>query len=200
MSLVKSLHARFVSDRRVRVLCDHLAAAIPLEGRVLDVGCGDGRISKEVGARRPDLELHGIDVYVREDAAIPVSGFDGRMIPADDGAYDTVLFVDVLHHTEDPLVLLREACRVCRRCIVIKDHNRNGILAGPTLRLMDRVGNDPDQVALPYNYWPRERWQEAFRDLDLRVAAWDEGLGMFLVPADWIFGRSLHFVARLEPQ
>jgi SAM-dependent methyltransferase len=200
VSLVKSLHARLVSDRRVRVLCDHLASVIPSEGRVLDVGCGDGRISREIGLRRPDLELSGIDVFVRADAAIPVSSFDGTTIPADDGAFDTVLFVDVLHHTDDPLVLLREARRVCRRCIVIKDHNRNGILAGATLRLMDRVGNNPDEVALPYNYWRRERWQEAFSQLELRVAAWEEGLGLFLVPADWIFGRSLHFVARLEPQ
>ena len=83
---------------------------------------------------------------------------------------------------------------------MLKDHNRNGPLAGPTLRFMDRVGNRPDQVALPYNYWPRERWREAFRELDLGVATWEEDLGLFLPPADWIFGRSLHFVARLEPR
>jgi SAM-dependent methyltransferase len=200
VSLVESLHARLVADRRVRVLTEHLAAAIPPEGRVLDVGCGDGRISREIGARRPDLELRGLDVYVREGAAIPVESFDGTTIPAADASYDTVLFVDVLHHTDDPLILLREARRVCRSCIVLKDHNRNGLLAGPTLRFMDRVGNRPDQVALPYNYWPRERWREAFRELDLRVATWEERLGLFLAPADWVFGRSLHFVARLEPR
>lgn len=200
MSLTRSLHARWVSDRRVRVLSRHLAEAIPREGRLLDVGCGDGRISKQIGERRPDLEVRGIDVHVREDAAIPVTAFDGRRIPAEDGAYDTVLFVDVLHHTEDPWVLLREARRVGRRCVVIKDHNRNGLLAGTTLRIMDRVGNRPDQVALPYNYWPRERWREAFGKLHLRVVSWEERLGMFPPPADWIFGRSLHFVARLEPE
>jgi SAM-dependent methyltransferase len=200
VSLIRNLHARWVADRRVRVLAEHLCAAIPTGGRVLDVGCGDGRISQAIGARRPDLELRGIDVYVREDASIPVERFDGRSIPAPDDAYDTVLFVDVLHHTEDPMALLREARRVSRGCIVIKDHNRNGILAGPTLRFMDRTGNRPDQVALPYNYWPRERWQQALRQLGLRAASWEERLGLFLVPADWIFGRSLHFVARLEPE
>lgn len=200
MSLIRDLHARWVVDRRVQVLAGHLCAAIPPGGRVLDVGCGDGRIAREIGVRRPDLELRGIDVYVREDAAIPVERFDGRTIPAPDGSCDTVLFVDVLHHTEDPMVLLREARRVSRRCIVVKDHNRNGLLAGPTLRFMDRVGNRPDQVPLPYNYWPRERWQQAVRDLGLRIASWEERLGLFLAPADWIFGRSLHFVARLEPE
>jgi SAM-dependent methyltransferase len=200
VSLLKSLHARLVSDRRVRVLGGLLASAIPPGGRVLDVGCGDGRVSREIGALRPDLALSGIDVFARPDAAIPVSAFDGKTIPADDGTFDTVLLVDVLHHTEDPLVLLREARRVCSRCIVIKDHNEKGFLAGPILRLMDRVGNCPDEVALPYNYWHEERWQETFAQLDLRIAAWQEGLGLFLPPADWIFGRSLHFLARLEPQ
>jgi hypothetical protein len=108
-----------------------------------------------------------------------------------------VTFVDVLHHTDDPMVLLREAVRVTRRTVVIKDHDRSGLLAAPTLRLMDRVGNARFGVHLPYTYWPRRRWLEAFDVLDLRVTVWETRLGLYPWPAVLVFGRSLHFLARL---
>ena len=41
---------------------------------------------------------------------------------------------------------------------MIKDHTLNGLFAGPTLRLMDKIGNARHGVALPYNYWPRQKW------------------------------------------
>jgi hypothetical protein len=86
-------------------------------------------------------------------------------------------FVDVLHHTDDPRVLLRGA-RVARRNILIKDHTRNGLFAGPTLRFMDGVGNARFGVALPYNYWTRQQWQDAFRDLDVEVEVWQSRHGL----------------------
>jgi SAM-dependent methyltransferase len=162
------------------------------------VGCGDGHIPQRLSELRSDLELHGVEVFVRRDVAIPVERFDGRSLPHPHASFEAVIFVDVLHHTEDPMVLLREARRVCRTCIVIKDHSRDRFLAGTLLRWMDRVGNPPRGVAFPYNYWTRERWQAAFRELDLRVASWNERLRLFPPPAEWIFGGSLQFLARLD--
>jgi SAM-dependent methyltransferase len=193
-----ALHERLVAGRRTRLLAGLLAAELPQGSRVLDVGCGDGRVSRRIAELRPDLEVRGLEVFVRPGAAIPIETFDGESIPRPDASCDAVLFVDVLHHTRDPRVLLREARRVAKRCIVLKDHNRSGFLAATTLRLMDRVGNPPEGVPFPDHYWTRERWREAFRELDLRVASWNEKLGLFPPPLDWVFGRSLHFVARLD--
>jgi len=193
-----ALHRVFAAERRTRVLAQILAAELPERSRVLDVGCGDGHISRRIAELRPDVEVRGLEVFVRPGAVIPIEPFDGETIPQPDASWDAVLFVDVLHHTRDPMVLLREARRVTKRCIVIKDHNLDGFLAGPTLRFMDRVGNPPAGVPFPDHYWKRERWREAARELDLRVASWNERLGLFPLPVDWILGRSLHFVARLE--
>src|SRR5262249_30669359 len=148
--------------RRVRVLRDHFAQLLPADARVLDVGSGDGLLASLIGQMRPDLHISGIDVLVREHTHILVETFDGQSMPYADGSFDAVMFVDVLHHVTDPLVLLREALRVSRSCLVIKDHTRDGILAGPTLRFMDRVGNERHGVVLPYNYWPKRKWLEAF--------------------------------------
>ncbi|MEW6302569.1 MAG: class I SAM-dependent methyltransferase [Verrucomicrobiota bacterium] len=199
MSLIDRIHGGYVFKRRVRVLSTHLARLIPQNARVLDVGCGDGLIAKLIHEHRPDVQLEGIDVLIRPQTHIPVTQFDGKVIPHDSKSFDAVMFVDVLHHTDDPMILLREAVRVARRAVVIKDHRMDGLLAGPTLRFMDWVGNARHGVVLPYNYWPEARWAEGFRELGWREAERVSELNLYPPPASWFFDRSLHFITRLEP-
>jgi SAM-dependent methyltransferase len=180
------------------VLSKRLAPLFPNDAKVLDVGCGDGLIAKLIGDQRPDLTLEGIDVLVRPHTHIPVRAFDGQHIDAPDQSFDAVLIVDVLHHTDDPTILLREAARVARKCIILKDHTRNGLLAGPTLAFMDWVGNARHGVALPYNYWPRQRWLATAAELGLTIGRWDDRLQLYPWWARCVFERKLHFVARLE--
>jgi SAM-dependent methyltransferase len=191
-------HSRYAYGRRVERLGAHLASVLPHGATVLDVGCGDGKVAHLVQAQRRDLMVCGMDVLVRDHTEIPVERFDGATIPRDDRSVDVVMFVDVLHHTEDPEVLLREAGRVSRASVVIKDHTRDGVLAGATLRFMDRVGNARHGVVLPYNYWTRPRWLETLGRLGLTVGAWHEDLRLYPAWADWVFGRSLHFIARCD--
>jgi len=198
MSLLERIHGSYAYGRRVEQLSRHLADVLPQAASVLDVGCGDGLVAQLVNQKRPDLIFTGIDVLLRPQTQIPVKQFDGSSVPYEDATFAAVMFVDVLHHTEDPLVLLREAARVARDCIVLKDHTANGILAHQTLRLMDSVGNARHGVALPYNYWTRQQWHQAFETLDLSVSSWEKDLALYPVPANWIFGRSLHFVARFD--
>lgn len=199
MNLTDRLHHHLVLDRRVRVLAKHLAEAIPPNASLLDVGAGDGRLAEALQLLRPDLRLRGVDVLVRPATAIPVDYFDGKRIPFANGELDVVMLVDVLHHTDDPLGLLREARRVARVAVVIKDHDADGLLARPTLRFMDDVGNRRHGVRLPYNYWTRAQWDRAFADLALRRAHFRDRLGLYPWPASALFDRRLHFVARLEP-
>jgi SAM-dependent methyltransferase len=165
---------------------------------VLDVGCGDGRISRAVMDLRPDVAIYGIDVLLRCATAIPVEAFDGRRIPHPAGSFDCAMFVDVLHHAEDPAVLLGEAARVSRGAVLIKDHLLDARLAGPRLRFMDWVGNARHGVDLPYHYWRRGRWDEAFAALGLAPSSWQEDLGIYPPWADWLFGGRLHFITLLR--
>lgn len=195
--MLEWLHGSHVHPRRVRVLCRHLAPLFPPDASVLDVGCGDGLFAKMLLERRLDLRVAGIDVLVRSDPHIPVDSFDGRVIPRDDRSIDAVLLVDVLHHAEDPLGLLREAARVASQVVVIKDHTRQGLFAEMTLRLMDWVGNRRYGVALRYEYWSPSQWEDVFTQLGLIVQSRVTSLRLYPVPADWVFGRGLHFVAKL---
>jgi SAM-dependent methyltransferase len=161
----------------------------------LDVGCGDGQIDGLILQRRLDVSIEGIDVLIRPQTQVPVKPFDGTTIPCQSASFDVVMFVDVLHHTRDPNVLLREAVRVAP-IVVIKDHFREGWLAESTLRMMDWVGNAHHGVALPYNYWNRRQWMQAFGDVGL-LQERKISPALYPVPFSWIFGRQLHFVSRL---
>lgn len=199
MTLLDPVHRGYVHGRRVRVLLSHIAPLLPANGRVLDVGAGDGHVARALMDARPDVTIEGIDPLVRPDTKIPVTEFDGTTIPFADGSFDTLLIVDVLHHADDAMALLREARRVARRSLIIKDHRRDGLLAGPTLRFMDAVGNRRHGVALPYSYWSSAEWRRAFRELGLEPEVEIRRLGLYPFPASLLFDRGLHFVARLRP-
>lgn len=191
------LHAGVIYGRRVERLAHHLSQVIPRDATVLDVGCGDGHVDRALASLRPDLSIEGLDVLVRSVTEIPVRRFDGTVLPAADRSVDVITFVDVLHHTTDPLVLLREAARVARRAIVVKDHLADGPASRRLLRFMDRIGNERHGVVLPYNYWTGAQWSQAFAGLHLLVEEDRRDLRLYTAPIDAIFGRALHFMARL---
>ncbi len=194
---VGKLHRQFVFTRRVDVLSKRIGALLPPNARLLDVGCGDGSDAALIMQHRPDVKVEGIDVLLRPGTKIPVTEYDGERFPFENHAFDATMFVDVLHHTDAPSILLREAARVSKKWILIKDHLRDGFLAGPTLRIMDYVGNAHHGVRLPYNYWDRKTWDAAFKSSGMRIADWDQRLGLYPFPASILFDRDLHFIARL---
>jgi SAM-dependent methyltransferase len=200
VSVLDRLHQRHASGRRIRVLSRYLSEILPERAAVLDVGAGDGSLARAIMARRPDVHICGIDVLVRPGARVPVEQFDGVHIPYEDRAFDAVMLVDVLHHTTAPIDLLREASRVARTAVIIKDHLADARFAVVTLRFMDRVGNARFGVALPYHYWRRAEWHRAFDQTGLSIELWRERLYLYPRFASAIFDRTLHMIALLRPR
>ena len=131
-----------VGNRRARVIAAHIADAIPTRGTVLDAACGDGAVALALVQLRPDLVVVGADGPVRPDARIAVTPHDGIRIPYADGAFDYVLLVDRLLGFGDPAAFLAEAARVSRQGVVLKDQLGDGVLALPSLRLLQLVAGD----------------------------------------------------------
>jgi len=195
---VGRIHGAVVSQRRILRLADHVAALMPHGASVLDIGCGDGKLASQIREQRPDLRICGIDVLIRPPVPLPVAQFDGFRVPVRDRGVDVALMVDVLHHTEDPLILLKEASRVARQAVVIKDHVADRRAAHILLRIMDWVGNAPHGVALPYNYLSRRQWTEAFREAGLHPQVWRGRLDLYPRPFSLLLDRDMHFVACLR--
>jgi SAM-dependent methyltransferase len=198
--MLGATHQHLVYGRRIRVLTQHVAELLPRNASVLDVGSGDGLLARRVMELRPDVSIRGVDVLARPTSHIPVEMFDGERLPFPDRSFDAVMMVDVLHHARAQDALLQEMARVTRGVVLIKDHLVQGWFAHPTLRFMDWVGNVRHGVALPYSYWTRTRWDDAFAAARLRVTHWRDALGLYPFPASLLFDRHLHFVSVLEPR
>jgi SAM-dependent methyltransferase len=94
-----------------------------LRGRVLELGCGDGRAFElyppeveSVAAIEPDPTARVIASERAREAALRIDLFDGdaEALPAEDGAFDAAVAVWVLCSVSDPAAALAELHRVVR--------------------------------------------------------------------------------------
>jgi SAM-dependent methyltransferase len=198
LSWIGRWHHAFVFERRTRVLAEMLAAQIPPRASILDIGCGDGTVGSLIKELRPDVAMQGVEFLVRPGCKIECRQFDGSSLPFPDASFDGCLFVDVLHHTEDPAILLREAARVSRSFVLLKDHLDENVFDDATLRLMDWVGNRPHGVVLTYNYQSRKQWSEHFSNCGLAEVSWSTAVPLYPAPFSLVVGRGLHFVSLLN--
>jgi SAM-dependent methyltransferase len=187
-----------VFERRTRLLSKVLANLVPSGAVVLDVGCGDGTIGYTIGQLSPTALVSGLEVALRPSCLIECRGFDGVHIPLSDASVDVCLFVDVLHHAAGIADLLREARRVTRRYVLIKDHLCEGKFDRTVLSVMDWVGNRGHGVKLPYNYQSRGQWHQILSDCGLRLVSSNEALLLYPQPFDLLFGGGLHIVILCE--
>jgi SAM-dependent methyltransferase len=135
----RALGARSKAEHAV-ALC---AAAGLRPGTIVEIGCGDGALLAELGARGLAPVLDGFELSppaaeLARARSIPgarrIEAYDGRRVPAGDGAYDLAVLSHVLEHVEDPAALLREAARVAPAVLVEVPLERNRSAARPAKR------------------------------------------------------------------
>ena len=94
---------------------------------LVEIGCGDGALLAELGARGLAPALDGFELSppaaeIARERSVPgarrIEAFDGEEVPAEDGAYDLAILSHVLEHVPEPMSLLREAARVATAVLV----------------------------------------------------------------------------------
>ena len=196
LGAVAAAHGTLVFARRVRVLSGALAPLLP-PGLLADVGCGSGTVSAAIGdACAPDVAPEGFDVLLRPGCAIPARAFDGRRLPFRTAPPPprSSSTSSTTRKTPSPCSPSALASRPGRR------------REGPPrprpgderiLAFMDWVGEPPHGVVLPYRYFLTGlvgRRRRSGRPREERRAPVP---GLYPFPFSALFGRDLHFVARL---
>ncbi len=112
-----------------KILRAHRVARRLRDGEeVLDVGCGDARLLRDLGLFRSFKRRVGIDVEPPRAAepGIEIAGYDGQSLPFADRSFDSVVFGYFLHYLtrEHAVRLLREGCRVARSNLFVLDDSQ----------------------------------------------------------------------------
>jgi SAM-dependent methyltransferase len=91
---------------------------------ILDVGCGNAHLLRELALFRSFHRRVGLDLTVPQPLTVPdveLGAYDGQTLPFPDCSFDIVIFGYVLHYLtrEHAVRLLSEACRVARRQVIL---------------------------------------------------------------------------------
>lgn len=154
---------------------DEFFALVPDPGeRTLDIGCGEGRVSRDLAARGHrvvgvDSAQTLIEAARAEDAASEYVLTDAASLPFGDESFDLATAYNSLMDIDDMESAVREAWRVLRpgsRFVACVTHPVN-----------DAGRFEPDDVGGPFlidNYRGQRRYDETFERYDsvLRFVGW----------------------------
>jgi len=195
---VLAYHHRAVRLPRVGRVAGALARHIGAAASLLDIGCDDGRVAREVGARVGARRIVGVDLTVRADVEIEAVPYDGEVLPFEDGAFEAVTVSDVLHHCADPERLLRESLRVAARVVAVKDHFRFGPVSDKILHLMDTIGNAQPGIHVRGRYFYPAEWIALVRAAGGRITGLEWPLQIHDYPWRLVTQDRLQFASRVE--
>ncbi|MFN2621814.1 MAG: class I SAM-dependent methyltransferase [Chthoniobacterales bacterium] len=119
-------YRRYDASKMLRA--HRLARRLRDDDEILDVGCGDVRLLRDVALFRSLKRRVGIDVELPRapEPQIEVAAYDGQSLPFPDASFDSVIFGYFLHYLtrEHALRLLKEGCRVARRNLFVLDDSQ----------------------------------------------------------------------------
>jgi SAM-dependent methyltransferase len=149
---------------------------LPAAARVLDAGCGSGRTLEELQRYG---EVHGIELDPDAVAVARSRGIGevrlGRLeeLPWEDATFDLITCLDVIEHTPDDRVTLRELRRVC---------NPGGWLV-VTVPAYQALWSLHDVANHHYRRYVRATLREAAVDAGWRVTRMTSFNSLLLAPA-----------------
>ncbi|MEU1053523.1 class I SAM-dependent methyltransferase [Streptomyces sp. NPDC005876] len=92
-----------------------------VRGRVVDIGCGNGKFIQRLRQDRPDLSLFGFDIApgILSGVPSPVAVADATRLPLAAGSVDAALALHMLYHVPDIPQTVMELARVIARSGVV---------------------------------------------------------------------------------
>jgi SAM-dependent methyltransferase len=147
----------------IKVFLETLVALISRVGprTILDVGCAEGLVIRQLGISWPAVELYGVDIDIRllrvaQDIASTATYLvaNAYQLPLRDRYYDLVICTEVLEHLEDPRAAMAEILRVAKGHCLISVPNEPWWRIANMMRgaFLADCGNTPGHI----NHWSRQ--------------------------------------------
>ena len=95
-----------------------------------DYGCGDGFSCYYMNKFIPHIEGGDVSEFMLRNNPLSkkfLHVLDGEHLPFSDNSFDMVYCWEVLHHVENPDIVMREMARVASNYVVVFEPNRNNI-------------------------------------------------------------------------
>jgi len=143
-----------MSDPLEKLTDETIIAHIPFASRVLDLGCGDGRLLAQLrdthGASIQGLELDRRQIIGAMHRGVPVvhADLDKGLEGFPDQAFDFAVLSQTLQQVRHPRVILREMLRVAAQSLVVVPN-----FGYWRVRLAVARGRAPVTSALPHEWY-----------------------------------------------
>jgi len=161
-----------------------MAERLPVQGKILDWGCGHGLLSLAIALKSPEREVLGVDhdvarVKLAQSAAqdLPRLKFaQGTMTTPPGGKYQGIAMIDVMHYfdPETQRRLLTQAFQSLEPggTLIVREVNPNGGMVSRWNRLYEKIATSigftrSDEQELYFR--TREGWESLLSEIGFKV-------------------------------
>jgi len=156
-------------ERAAQEMAKDCQGFIKKGSKILDLGCGSA-IAAKAFQDVFQAKIIGVDIIDRRIFPIPFKLIDGVFLPFPEKSFDTVLISYVLHHSQDPIALLKEAKKVVIDKILIYEDIPEGIFSDFICQLHGFVFNKFFQNSEDdFNFKTENEWKKIFENLGLNI-------------------------------
>ncbi len=162
---------------------------------VLDFGCGDLALARELKKVRPNLRITGVDIvdFGIRPKGILFSQYDGEKLPFQNNSFDVVIAWHVFHHIVNPLAAFCECMRVAKQRVIFVEPVWRHQLEVPGMMFMDWLFNvwKSRDISMAFTFHSRAWWEEQIIKHNGRLRTVQD---VEILPPIFPTGRSLLFV------
>jgi len=153
-------------NQRINKILNLIGPCLKKKDKIIDIGSGPCIMAKrllENGHSLTPVDVKDLSFYKDIEPII----YNGKKLPFKNDSFDVALLIAVLHHTPDPIKIIKEAKRVAKRIIIVEDVYEN------TFQKLLTFGVDSlinlEFFGHPHSNKNDEEWLKVFKDLNLKL-------------------------------